>query len=282
MKVLVTGATGFVGRHVVAELLSRQYKVIAVARNADSAKKMPWYSKVTFIACNIHDADIKSWQTLVTADAVIHLAWPGLPNYTELFHFEENLPAAYRFLKKLVISGLRHVLVAGTCAEYGMQSGPLSEEANTMPVTPYGLAKDTLRKFLQELQKKHDFSLQWARLFYIYGPGQYSDSVLSQLDKAIDSKEATFNMSEGKQLRDYLPVEDVARYLVSIIEHRELSGIINCCSGEPISIRNLVEKRITERKADIKLNLGYYPYPDYEPMEFWGDRRKLDSILEGR
>ena len=208
------------------------------------------------------------------------LACPGLPKYKELFHFEQNLPAAYRFVKNMVEAGVQHVLVTGTCFEYGMQSGPLSEDLPALPENPYGLAKDTLRKFLQELQKHYPYTLQWVRLFYMYGEGQNPNSLLAQLDCAIDQGRESFNMSGGEQLRDYLPVEEVARRLAVLAETPDINGIINCCSGKPTSVRRLVEERVRERKSSIKLNLGYYPYPDYEPMAFWGDASRLETILE--
>jgi dTDP-6-deoxy-L-talose 4-dehydrogenase (NAD+) len=213
-------------------------------------------------------------------DAIVHLAWPGLPNYQDQFHLKINLSSDQLFLKNIIAVGAKHLLVTGTCLEYGMQSGKLSEETQPAPTTSYAQAKDKLRKFLQELQAKHPFTLQWVRLFYMYGPGQNPNSLLAQLDHAIDNKATVFNMSGGEQVRDYLPVEEVARYLVLLLEHPECSGIINCCSGKPISVRQLVEQRIAERKANIKLNLGYYPYPDYEPMAFWGDNAKLKKMKE--
>jgi nucleoside-diphosphate-sugar epimerase len=79
-------------------------------------------------------------------------------------------------------------------------------------------------------------------------------------------------------LRDYLPVTEVAARLVTILEHADLPGTINVCSGKPISVRRLVELRIAERQSTIQLNLGHYPYPDYEPMAFWGDSSRYDNL----
>lgn len=279
MRVLVTGATGFVGRHVVPALLARNHDVVAVARNCIRAQAMPWYSKVEFVSCDIHDPDVDLVKTLGIPDILVHLAWPGLPNYKGNFHLEVNYPADHRFITKMVLGGVRHVLITGTCLEYGMQTGALSEETLPMPITPYGIAKDELRRGLEDFQTKQPFILQWVRLFYIYGHGQNPNSLLSQLDRAIDNKEETFNMTQGEQLRDYLPVEDVARCLTLLCERPECLGIINCCSGKPISVRSLAEERIGQRGAKTKINFGFYPYPDYEPMEFWGDRRRLDSFL---
>lgn len=274
MKILVTGATGFVGRHLVPALLERGHTVTALARDVERARGLAWFDRVRFVACDIHRHGDVELESIGPQDVVMHLAWPGLPNYKSLFHFEENLPADYRFLKSLVQGGIGRVLVTGTCFEYGMQSGCLTEEMPAQPANPYALAKDSLRKFLQALQQQQPFALQWARLFYMHGPGQNANSLLAQLDRAIDNRESSFNMSGGEQLRDYLPVQEVARRLAMLIEHPACDGVVNVCSGEPVSVRRLVERHLAQRGASMALNLGHYPYPDYEPMAFWGGTEK--------
>ena len=127
--------------------------------------------------------------------ALIHLAWPGLPNYRDFFHLGRNLPADLAFLEAAVDAGVSQIMVAGTCLEYGMQYGPLTEQAATAPITAYGFAKDALRKSLQFLQQQKPFTLQWMRLFYMYGEGQNPNSLLAQLDRAIDENAPFFNMS---------------------------------------------------------------------------------------
>lgn len=280
MRVLVTGATGFVGRHVVAYLIERKHEVLVTARDESKARSMPWFSRVRFIAADLHHPPQRPWDCLGQPEAVMHLAWPGLPNYKSLFHFEENLAADYFFLKSLVQEGVQQILVTGTCFEYGMQSGTLSEDLPAMPANPYALAKDCLRRFLEALRHEHPFVLQWARLFYTYGPGQNPKSLLAQLDAAIDRGDAEFPMSGGEQLRDYLPVETVASHLVSLLEHPAAQGVTNICRGTPISVRRLVEEHMERRGVKLTLRLGHYPYPDFEPMAFWGDRRKMQTVLE--
>lgn len=280
MKVLVTGATGFIGRYVVNELLRSKCHIIATSRNQDKARSYKWYSRVEYIPCDLNEVSEDFFQLFQRPDLLIHLAWEGLPNYTDLFHLEKNLFSNYRFLKNMIEHGLKSMLVAGTCFEYGMQSGALNETMITIPNNAYGLAKDTLRKFLEQLQQKYRFLLKWVRLFYIYGEGQSEQSLLSQLEKAIRKGKKRFNLSGGEQLRDYLPVERVAEYIVKIAMQSRVKGIINCCSGDPFSIRKLVEDYLEKQQKSIHLNLGYYSYPDYEPMAFWGCDKKLQTALK--
>jgi dTDP-6-deoxy-L-talose 4-dehydrogenase (NAD+) len=281
MNVLVTGATGFIGNYAVLRLLDKGYGVIAVARNRERAAASPWHGRATFIAADIHDPLTVERLGETAFDAVMHLAWPDLPDYKALSHLERTFPAECAFLKGLVTAGVPQILVAGTCFEYGLRSGCLDESTAPMPVTPYGMAKNALRGYLEALREVRPFRLQWARLFYMHGNGQNPKSLLAQLDAAIDGGEAVFNMSGGEQLRDYLPVDEVASHLVSLIGIPNFEGIVNICSGTPVSVRRLVENHIAERGASIRLNLGHYPYADYEPMAFWGDTGRLNRLTGG-
>lgn len=281
-KVLVTGATGFIGGYVVTELLKRGYKVVATSVSGDKAKSVDWYKDVEYIPFDLRAISAaKNYFTFFNKpDLLIHLAWEGLPNYKSVFHIEENLPRHYTFIKNLVENGLTDIAVTGTCFEYGMQEGCLSEEMAAQPANPYAVAKNELRLLLEALNSHHAFSLKWIRLFYMYGKGQSPNSLLSQLQSALDRGDTVFNMSPGDQLRDYLPVEKVTEYIVRIATQDKITGIINCCSGTPVTILQLVAGYLQEKKADIKLNLGYYPYSEIEPKNFWGDTTKLKTILE--
>lgn len=279
IKIAVTGATGFIGRYVIAELLTHSVDVIAVVREmrfADFSQN----ENLNVVELDIKNTTNNSYEEMGCPDALIHLAWDGLPNYKSLHHFKHELPAHYNFLESMVNNGLSSLFVAGTCFEYGMQSDSLHEDMKAQPNNPYGFAKNTLYCQLEYLKEVKPFSLTWGRLFYLYGDGQSEQSLQTQLLKAIKKNDKVFNMSGGKQLRDYLPVSVVANYIVSLSLMKKDIGVINICSGEPISVCDLVEVWIAENNWDIKLNLGYFPYPDYEPMAFWGDREKLDRHMK--
>jgi dTDP-6-deoxy-L-talose 4-dehydrogenase (NAD+) len=277
IKVAVTGATGFIGQHVLEYLNSLPVEVVAITRSKD--KNLPKLVNGLWVELDIQNPTENMLSLMGGADVLIHLAWQGLPNYKSLHHFELELSIQYNFLSALIKEGLQSVIVVGTCFEYGMQNGSLSEKLDTVPSNSYGFAKDCLRKQLEFLKAQRNFKLTWARLFYLYGDGQSDSSIYQQLKKAIQNSEPRFNMSGGEQLRDYLPVKKAAQYLVDLGLLQRDIGVVNVCSGDSISVRNLVNKWVDENNWDIELNLGFYPYPNYEPMHFWGDSSYLESLV---
>ena len=268
MKVAVTGASGFIGRHVLRDLLDHGVEIVAVTR--ETARLAGLSKAVRIVEMDIAHPASDCFEQMGRPDVLIHLAWDGLPNYKSLHHFETELPRQYFFLRAMVEAGLPSLLVTGTCFEYGMQSGALSAAMPTKPTNPYGYAKDALRQQLEFLRSIKPFNLTWGRLFYMYGEGQPNTSLYPKLKEAVLRGDKIFNMSGGEQLRDYLPVEEIARKIVQLALARRDIGAVNICSGKPISVRRLVEQWLRENNWEIELNLGYYPYPDYEPMAFWG------------
>jgi dTDP-6-deoxy-L-talose 4-dehydrogenase (NAD+) len=275
VKVAVSGASGFLGRHVTAELVRRGLDVVATSRRADTAPS----EHLRWVALDLSRPAPDAAAQLGRPDVLIHLAWEGLPNYGSRHHFETELPRQYRFLQACIEGGVSHLTVVGTCLEYGKVCGELDETHEPAPECAYACAKDALRRQLGILQQYRPFNLSWLRLFYVYGQGQAESSLLPQLEAAIRQGSATFDMSGGEQIRDFLPVAEAARMIVALALRRENLGIVNICSGEPVSVRRFVEARVAELGADIKLNLGSYPYPHWEPMAFWGATRKLKELL---
>lgn len=277
MRIAVSGASGFLGRHVLRELHSRGLDAVALMRSARGRPAQPGVS--SWVEMDISHPSPTPFDDMGRPDLFIHLAWGGLPNYQSSHHVDIELPSQLAFLSSCIRGGLKKLVVAGTCYEYGLASGELAEDTPTQPCTRYGIAKDTLRKALFALRQEHEFDLVWLRLFYLYGEGQSEKSLYRALHTAIARSARTFDMSGGEQLRDFLPITEVARIIVEIALHEDTNGIFNVCSGKPTTVRQMVESWIAASHAKITMNLGQIPYSPNEPMAFWGNRAKLDAVI---
>jgi len=276
VKVLVTGATGFIGGHVVRALQEHcSCDIVATGRDQEKLDRLG----VPSVAMDLADGQGDFYQRLHEPDVLIHLAWPDLSSYRAPIHIERHLWDSYRFVVAMVEAGVQRVSCIGTCYEYGLQQGCLAEDLPTAPVTTYGVAKDSLRLFLESRLDIESTEFHWLRPFYTYGEGQPNRALLPQLDLAIDRGAETFAMSGGAQIRDYLEVTDLAVAIIKTSLQSEVTGITNICSGKPVTVRALVEQRIEEKGSSIKPQFGFYPYPDHEPMEFWGDTSRLDRAV---
>lgn len=280
-KILVTGATGFIGQYVVDRLLSDGHTVIATSAHEEHARPLPWFDRVRYIPFDLADFDpaVDYYRFFNEPDAIIHLAWEGLPQYKAAFHLDINYPRHAALLDNVVRHGLRDITVTGTCLEYGLQEGCLREDMPVFPDNAYAIAKNELRKFLQDLESRFPVVVKWARLFYLYGKGQNPGSLYSSLRKALENGDKVFNMSGGEQMRDFLPVEKAAAYIVQLALQLNIRGIVNICSGQPVTVKQFVVNYLALMNSKITLNLGYYPYADYEPMRFWGDDSKLKTLI---
>lgn len=278
MRVAITGASGFLGSYVLRNLQERDVDIVDVRRNAISGATA--HPRTTVVQASLADA-CGAFEAMGRPELLIHLAWGGLPAYQSTRHVEEELPAQKRFLEACVKDGLTRLTVAGTCFEYGLQDGELEESAPAQPVTQYGIAKQRLHDAIASLTLDGLIDLNWARFFYLFGHGQGPGSLYTQLMNTIDEGRSVFDMSGGEQLRDFLPVTEAARLFVDVALADGGAGVVNICSGKPVSVATLVERWVTDRGARVALNKGHYPYSAYEPMAFWGSRAKLDAIIGG-
>ncbi len=277
MRVAVTGATGFVGRHVIGALRELGHRAEVWSRS--TAPPPPFLDASSVLRVDLEAPEAVLAGAATAPDVLIHLAWGSLNDFRSRRHFEHELPLHYRFLRAMVEGGVRRIVVAGTCLEYGLRAGALEEDQPTDPVCAYGLAKDTLHRQLRILRRDCPFDLRWGRLFYVYGDGQAQKALWPSLRSAAQRGDPHFPMSGGEQLRDYLPVEEAARGLAAMALSHACPPAVNLCSGRPVAVRTLVESWIESNAWTIRPLFGVYPYPDYEPMAFWGVRNGLDTLL---
>jgi dTDP-6-deoxy-L-talose 4-dehydrogenase (NAD+) len=275
-RIAVTGASGFVGRHVLAALSRAHVDAVAHARTPKPEHALPprRWTHFDLTTCDC------AFELLGRPQTVIHLAWEGLPNYLANRHIEVELPAQIRFLQQLIASGVKTLVVAGTCFEYGMQSGCLHEDTIPLPTNPYGYAKDALRRELQSINETTPFELRWLRLFYLYGSGNGRiEGLYPSFQAAVARADKRFNMSPGDQLRDFIKVEAAAAAIVAVALAPAAPAILNVCAGKPTTVRAMVERWRTDMASDIELNFGALAYPSYEPFAFWGDGGRLAELL---
>jgi len=260
------GSEGFIGR--------------AVKQEAGDLSLHCWSHRQTDHEHHFDLFDSSTWQSLLNQNPThaILLSWPGLPSYQETFHVTRNLPACIKLIEQLVAAGLKRLVVAGTCYEYGLQNGALRENQYTDPINCYAIAKDSLRRVIANRYAAMDLQWCWARIFYPYGNGQNPNSLLQSLQRAIAKGDTAFAMSSGRQVRDYVPVTRIANILLKLATHPQANGIYNCGSGQPVSLRELAEERIAESFSSTILKLGVYPDRIDEPLAFWADVSKVEDL----
>ena len=275
MKVLLIGHSGFIGQNLLKNLLKKKINLFVTKHNNI---KVFGDKKINIIDLN-NQLNKKNY--LENFDLVIHAAWSSLENYNSINHIKKILPENIKFLKKLIYSGAKNLIVLGTCFELGDCFGQIKEDQIMKPNTNYGKAKKKLYSKLISLQKKKNFKLTWVRIFYIYGSNQRNKSIFTQL-KNFDTKKNAgfFQLTEGKQLRDYMHVTTLAKKIIELSFLNKNFGIVNVCSGKPTSIKNLVLKWKDKFKWKIKFKFGAKKLKKYEPNSFWGSNVKLKSILK--
>ena len=144
----------------------------------------------------------------------------------------------------------------------------------------YGIAKNALRGAAGLLSNRYDAVFQWIRAYYIVGDDSRGNSIFSKLLQAAEEGKRAFPFTTGKSKYDFINVDDLARQIAAVVSQKEICGIINCCSGTPVSLADRVEQYIKEHHLDIALEYGAYPDRPYDSPAVWGDATKIKAIIE--
>ena len=165
--------------------------------------------------------------------------------------------------------------------DIGYYEGEVKEDVEPHPMSFYGISKDTLRRLLEVYTKDKDVVYQHLRFFYTYGDDMHSSgSVFSKiLQMAAEGKE-TFPFTDGKNKFDYIEINELAKQIAAVAMQKEVKGIINCCSGKPVSIKEQVEFFIKLHNLSIKPDFGKYPSRPYDSPCIYGDNTKIRKIME--
>jgi nucleoside-diphosphate-sugar epimerase len=273
MKILVTGANGYIGSKVVSKLLDDGNEVVAVDLKNDKIDK-----RAAFLSDNIF-SEKKDWFSFLgRPDVCLHLAWRNGFVHDSETHLID-LPNHYKFISNLISNGLTHVSVMGTMHEIGYFEGAIKDTTPCNPLSLYGISKNALRQSLGILCAQKKVNFKWLRAFYIYGDDFNANSIFSKLRKSASEGNKTFPLNSGKNEYDFISVSELANQISKAITQDRINGIINICSGKHISLGKFIEEYIKLNKLDIKINYGAFPERQYDSPCIYGDNSKISEIM---
>ena len=274
MKILVTGADGYIGRHIVNNLLDLGHEVIAVDIHTDDINDKAEKKKL-----NLFTADLTNvYTSLGSPDVCLHMAWRDGFVHNLVNHIGD-LSSHYKFLVALMEQGLKHLAVMGTMHEVGYWEGKIDENTPCNPISMYGIAKDALRRSMIAYCKSNSILLQWLRGFYILGDDKKNHSIFSKLLQADEQGQELFPFTTGKTKYDFINVDELVEQISKAVTQTDVTGIINCCSGNPMTLAERVENFIKDHKLKIRLNYGVFPDRPYDSPIIFGDDKKIKQIM---
>ena len=272
MKILVTGANGYLGQGIVKHILDCGNEVVAADFKIDHIDE-----RADRKACNLFEIE-NPYNYFGQPDVLLHLAWrDGFVHYSDA-HIDD-LPKHYKFIKTFAESNVKAIAAMGSMHEIGFFEGSIKENTPCNPITPYGISKNALRELSAMLCKQKNKDFLWLRGYYIVGNSQYGCSIFSKITAAETEGKTEFPFTMGLNQFDFIDYEDFCEQVARAVSQNETTGVINICSGHPEKLADRVERFIKENNYKIKLKYGAFPDRPYDSKAVWGDDSKIQRIL---
>lgn len=272
MKILVTGANGYIGQGVVSKLIDNGHDVVATDFCLNRVDK-----RAVLQSCNLFEVT-NPYLTFEKPDILLHLAWRDGFKHDSDTHLLD-LPMHYQFIRRAIESGIRRICVMGSMHEVGYHEGVVNADTPTNPQSLYGISKNALRQSISTLQTATEFEFLWMRGFYIVGNNRYGCSVFSKIQDAAEKGQARFPFTSGENQYDFIDYSDFCDQIATAACKVGETGIIHCCSGKPMKLKQRVEQFLLENHYDMELEYGKFPDRPYDSKAIWGDNTRILQLM---
>ena len=274
MRYLLVGSSGYIGSYLKSHLQNLGIHFLETSRENKALESNDLFF------CDIDSEAYDQLDKLSGVQGLIFLAWPNLDR-TERdsdTHLEFRLKAQ-KFIKTLMDSGIKRIIISGTCEEYGLQEGKCEEFQSITPVSQYGVQKNEFHKWLEGEVINKNLQLLWLRFFYLYGENPNRNTLFQEIIRAESQGELLFNLStSGNQCRDYLHVNDATRIAAKLLVHESIFGTINIGSGISTSLKSLVSSWKEQNDWKIEFTFRENVFPLNEPKVQFADISKLNLL----
>ena len=268
-KVLLTGASGLIGKYAIQPLLDAGFEIFATTTNSDKQSEGVNWIKADLLNFD----DIKNVFEEVKPQYLLHFAWDTTPKtYLESDLNFKWLDSSMEMLKQFKSQGGKRAVFAGTCFEYEFQDEPLKEnETKLNPTSTYAKCKNQLRDRAEEFCTSNDISFGWGRIFYVFGEGENENRLVPKVISYLNDQRAIV-FSTGELVKDYMFAGDIAGGFVKFLDSN-VEGCVNVCSATPIKIKELVS--LIAKKLDKEHLISFEPKETNEPKVIVGDNTRL-------